>query len=259
MSWVSWLQAFGQFFQKLVALNPVFELGLPLQSLAQLQQRRFLVALLGGDPSQLELAFARAVAGFAGQFECFEGFGVFALIAINHGLQAQSRGILRVLAEIGVQGFLSRLELTVEQLSPDLEQLGPGPVRLLFEQSGHLRLGEGRIQLELQLQTSQAGLGIGFEALTGVEILERGLELARLPVQVGPLEVQSGFGPEGDGFVEIQEIRKAGGVAIGIASDEERRQGINAWKRGRLIEAGADVIIGDYRCLDLLFEFLQIP
>lgn len=62
----------------------------------------------------------------------------------------------------------------------------------------------------------------------------------------------------GDGFVEIQETRKAGGVAIGVASDEERREGINEWKRQRLINAGADVIVGDYRDLDELLAVLGL-
>ena len=56
----------------------------------------------------------------------------------------------------------------------------------------------------------------------------------------------------GDGYVEIEEIKKVGGLAIGVASDEDRRTGINAWKRTRLIEAGADIIIADYRCLNEL-------
>lgn len=53
----------------------------------------------------------------------------------------------------------------------------------------------------------------------------------------------------GDGFVETQEIRRVGGVAVGVASNEETRQGVNAWKRNRLVQAGADIIVGDYRCL----------
>ena len=51
----------------------------------------------------------------------------------------------------------------------------------------------------------------------------------------------------GDGFVEIEETRKAGGVAVGVASDEETRHGVNAWKRGRLIRAAptlSSAIIG---------------
>ena len=52
----------------------------------------------------------------------------------------------------------------------------------------------------------------------------------------------------GDGYVEIEEIKKVGGLAIGVASDEETRMGINDWKRRRLIAAGADIIIGDFGC-----------
>jgi phosphoglycolate phosphatase-like HAD superfamily hydrolase len=60
----------------------------------------------------------------------------------------------------------------------------------------------------------------------------------------------------GDGFVEIEEVRAAGGVAVAVASDEVRRCGINAWKRDRLVRAGADVVIPDYRCRDRLLAYL---
>lgn len=62
----------------------------------------------------------------------------------------------------------------------------------------------------------------------------------------------------GDGFVEIEEIRRVGGLAVGVASEEETRQGINEWKRQRLIRAGADLIIPDYRRLDELLETLGL-
>jgi phosphoglycolate phosphatase-like HAD superfamily hydrolase len=50
----------------------------------------------------------------------------------------------------------------------------------------------------------------------------------------------------GDGFVEIEEVKRVGGLAIGVASDEVKRRGINQRKRNRLIQAGADLIIGEY-------------
>jgi beta-phosphoglucomutase-like phosphatase (HAD superfamily) len=62
----------------------------------------------------------------------------------------------------------------------------------------------------------------------------------------------------GDGYVEIEETRKNGGVAVGVASEEETRQGINAWKRDRLIRAGADIIIPDYRQQDELLSVLGL-
>ena len=61
----------------------------------------------------------------------------------------------------------------------------------------------------------------------------------------------------GDGFVEIEEVKKVGGLAIGVASEEDKRQGINAWKRDRLIQAGADIIIGDYEQRDRLLDLIE--
>jgi phosphoglycolate phosphatase-like HAD superfamily hydrolase len=60
----------------------------------------------------------------------------------------------------------------------------------------------------------------------------------------------------GDGFVEIEEVKRAGGVAVAVASDEVRRQGVNAWKRDRLVRAGADIVIPEYREADRLLGWL---
>ncbi len=56
----------------------------------------------------------------------------------------------------------------------------------------------------------------------------------------------------GDGYVEIENIREIGGYAVGVASNESTRQGIDEWKRTRLIQAGADAIIPDYSDLHTL-------
>ncbi len=60
----------------------------------------------------------------------------------------------------------------------------------------------------------------------------------------------------GDGPVELRLCKKVGGTAIGIASDEVRRYGLNTAKRTRLIKAGADIIIPDYSQQDLLMKVL---
>jgi phosphoglycolate phosphatase-like HAD superfamily hydrolase len=60
----------------------------------------------------------------------------------------------------------------------------------------------------------------------------------------------------GDGFVEIEEVKGAGGVAVAVASDEAARRGINAWKRDRLVRAGADVVIPEYRQHEALLRYL---
>ena len=60
----------------------------------------------------------------------------------------------------------------------------------------------------------------------------------------------------GDGYVEVENVKSAGGTAVGVASDEARRQGVNAWKRERLIQAGADLIVPDFRSQELLVNYL---
>ena len=56
----------------------------------------------------------------------------------------------------------------------------------------------------------------------------------------------------GDGYVEIENVREAGGFAIGAATNERERGGIDEWKRERLIRAGANIIVPDYRDLGAL-------
>ncbi len=68
-------------------------------------------------------------------------------------------------------------------------------------------------------------------------------------------------GPElatfGDGFVEIEETVKAGGTAVGVATDEERGGGrIDEWKRERLIRAGAHIIVPDFCAADDILALL---
>jgi len=50
----------------------------------------------------------------------------------------------------------------------------------------------------------------------------------------------------GDGYVEIEEVKKAGGIAVGVATAEPECRTIDNWKRQRLIRAGADFIIPNY-------------
>jgi phosphoglycolate phosphatase-like HAD superfamily hydrolase len=60
----------------------------------------------------------------------------------------------------------------------------------------------------------------------------------------------------GDGFVEIEEVKRVGGVAVAVASDEVNRRGVHAWKRDRLVRAGADVVIPEYRRHERLLRYL---
>ena len=61
----------------------------------------------------------------------------------------------------------------------------------------------------------------------------------------------------GDGYVEIVNVKEVGGTAVAVASDEVFRDGrVDAWKRDRLIRAGADLVIPDYRQYRELIDYL---
>ena len=65
----------------------------------------------------------------------------------------------------------------------------------------------------------------------------------------------------GDGHIETECTKRVGGVAVAVASDEvEPGSGrIDASKRERLLAAGADVVIADYRNAAALLETLIAP
>jgi phosphoglycolate phosphatase len=69
-------------------------------------------------------------------------------------------------------------------------------------------------------------------------------------------------GPElvafGDGYVEIEDTKAVGGIAIGLATNEATRSGIDAWKRDRLIASGADVIMPNFNHFTELCQFLEV-
>ncbi len=53
----------------------------------------------------------------------------------------------------------------------------------------------------------------------------------------------------GDGYVEIENTKQVGGIAVAVASDEANNGSgrIDEWKRQRLLGVGADAVIPDYR------------
>jgi rfaE bifunctional protein kinase chain/domain len=63
----------------------------------------------------------------------------------------------------------------------------------------------------------------------------------------------------GDGPVEMREMIRRGSYAVGVASDEMRRFGMNQGKRNRLIRAGAQLIVPDFSQWEMLWGVLRLP
>ena len=60
----------------------------------------------------------------------------------------------------------------------------------------------------------------------------------------------------GDGYVEIENVKNVGGVAVGVATSEPECMEIDEWKRSRLIGVGADFIVPNFLEPERLFETL---
>ena len=60
----------------------------------------------------------------------------------------------------------------------------------------------------------------------------------------------------GDGYVEIENAKAVDAIAVGVASVEDNMYNMNADKRERLIQAGADIIISDFREGTQLLNYL---
>jgi rfaE bifunctional protein kinase chain/domain len=82
------------------------------------------------------------------------------------------------------------------------------------------------------------GAKLGSRACSKEEVIESILE--QNTVRDGTFLVA------GDGPVEIREARRHDGWALGVASHEERRFGLNEAKRRRLIRAGAHTVAPDF-------------
>lgn len=60
----------------------------------------------------------------------------------------------------------------------------------------------------------------------------------------------------GDGFVEIQNVKEVGGVAVGVATDEPECRQVDLVKRKRLVGVGADWIVPNFSAHEEMMSVL---
>ena len=147
-------------------------------------------------------------------------------------------------------GRFSPEEMTVPGVVPMLEALRARGVTCY--------LASGTDEVYVLDEAATLGLSPYFAAIYGA--LDDHQSYSKKMVIDRILDENDLSGPElvtfGDGYVEIEDTKAVSGIAVGVASDEVNRQGINEWKRERLIEAGADLIIPDFRQHERLAAYL---
>ena len=147
-----------------------------------------------------------------------------------------------------------------EELCPPDTYLVPGARALLEDLRGrgltlYLASGTDEIYMKAEadlLDVSRYFDGGVYGALDNPESFSKRMLVQRIVSGVAGNQLV-GFG---DGYVEIEEVKQAGGIAVGVATDEPECRTVDEWKRQRLGGAGADYIIANYLCREELLAKL---
>ncbi len=160
----------------------------------------------------------------------------------------------------------TRIEDLRTGIAPPDRYLVPGAIQLLEELSRRgltLYLASGTDDANVKEEASLLGVSGYFGSrIYGAKDDLNSFSKAALVRQILSETSAAGEAPLtaeellvfGDGFVEIEEVSKVGGTAVGVASAEPDCRQIDPWKRERLISAGADFIVPNYLDLEQLAE-----
>jgi len=154
-----------------------------------------------------------------------------------------------------------RLEELRESKVPPDKYLVPGArelVEALRERGLTLYLASGTDQEYMREEAALLGMTPYFDGVYGAlddyKSFTKKALIQRLLSAPGVSGDQFlGFG---DGYVEIENIKEVGGVAVGVATDEPECQIVDQWKRQRLAGVGADFIVPNFLCRDELLHTL---
>jgi rfaE bifunctional protein kinase chain/domain len=154
---------------------------------------------------------------------------------------------------------LQRAELSLEDFT--IKNAVPFLTRL-YRAGVKLYLASGTDEEDVKSEARALGYDYLFEgrifgAVGDVHVEAKKLVLDRILDSIGPSE-SGQIITFGDGPVEIRETHKRNGISVGVASNEQRRYGLNAHKRTRLIKAGADIVISDFSQMGQLLELLGL-
>lgn len=155
----------------------------------------------------------------------------------------------------------SRIEaLKADEITPE-ELVVPGVLawlKRLKNRGVHCYLASGTDEKYVFEESALLGLPPYFDSIYGAKDDYKNFSKKMVIDQI--IKDHGLHGPQflafGDGYVEIEDTKSVGGIAIGLATNEAERHGIDEWKRNRLIAAGADIIIPDFLCADELEQII---
>ena len=193
---------------------------------------------------------------------------IYQMIAFTEAVQARGGQALDPLVykKMYLDLLWQKIDKRVEglrngQTDPE-EFLVPGSRALLerLKDKGlKMYLASGTDEIDIQEEARLLGVSGYFDggvygALDDYQSFSKGILIQRI-LSTGEFQGHEFLG-FGDGYVEIEEVKNVGGVAVGVASEEPACTRVNEWKRERLIGVGADYIVPNYLCGQELFSSL---
>ncbi len=154
---------------------------------------------------------------------------------------------------------LQRGELTLEDFT--IKNAVPF-LRRLYQAGVKLYLASGTDEVDVRNEAKALGYEYLFEgrifgAVGDINKEAKKIVLDKILDSIGTMD-SGQIITFGDGPVEIRETHKRNGLTVGLASNEQRRYGLNIHKRTRLIKAGADIILSDFSQMEQLLELIGI-
>jgi len=183
---------------------------------------------------------------------------IYQMFALSEAIQARGGKPLDALEykKMYLDALWVRIESRVEELkkghvSPE-KYLVPGSLALLEalkERGIKMYLASGTDEIYMKEEARLLGLNRFFDggvygALDDYKSFSKAILIQRI------LDSAEFTGEEflafGDGYVEIEEVKKVGGVTVGVATEEPACVNVDPWKRQRLLGVGADYIVPNY-------------
>lgn len=217
----------------------------------------------GESPEELQIAVEEFVWRLTGKETIYQMMALAEAVRARGGTPLEPLAYKKIYLDALWLKIRDRVEgLRGGRLKPD-QYMVPGARDILDDlarQGLRLYLASGTDDANVKEEAGLLGISQFFgERIYGAKDDLKSFSKALLVRQI--LARTGGLQPDellvfGDGYVEIEEVKKVGGTAVGVATAEPECTKIDKWKRQRLTNAGADFIIPNYLARSELYSAL---
>ncbi|HMF75473.1 MAG TPA: HAD family hydrolase [Bryobacteraceae bacterium] len=212
-----------------------------------------LMALNSGEPAErLREVSEELIWSLTGKETIYQMMALAAAVRVRGGQPLEPLTYKKMYLDRLWEKVRDRVEALREGRVPAAQFMVPGAKQLLEDLTARglrLYLASGTDDANVKEEAALLGLAPYFEGrIFGAQDDLNSFSKALLVQQIlSRADFQSDeLLVFGDGYVEIAEVKKVGGVAVGVASSEPDCLTIDERKRQRLIKVGADFVVPNF-------------